>query len=126
MISAFYASLIAIIFLALSAHVIVYRRSAHVSLGDGDDPHLRRRIRGQANCAEYAPIGLIMIVLMELQGAPWLLLHLVAISFVAGRFLHGYALSGTRQWVFGRVWGMLLTLISIGAAAIINLWMSLF
>lgn len=52
-----YAGLLALMFVALSARVIVRRRSAHAALGDGDDNDLSRRIRAHGNFAEYAPLA---------------------------------------------------------------------
>jgi len=120
-----YASLIAIVFLILSARVIGFRRAHRVSLGDGGDKGMQRRIRGQANCAEYAPIGLILLALAEMQGAGGLWLHLIGVMLLAGRIAHGYAFSRVEPFMAGRVGGMALTLISIGLAAVVNLGLAL-
>ena len=64
-----YAGLLALLFVALSARVIVQRRRAHVSVGDGNDQSLRQKMRVHANFAEYTPIGLVLLGLTELQGA---------------------------------------------------------
>ena len=53
-------------FLALT--VIRARFKHRVSLGDGDVPELRARIRAHANFAEYVPIILILMGLVELAG----------------------------------------------------------
>lgn len=116
-----YGALLALFFVFLSARVILYRRGHGVSLGDADDPHLRRRIRGQANCAEYASIGLLLLLMMELQGAHGVLFHATALIFLAGRLLHGAAFSRDRQWIFGRFYGMALTFAGIILAALANL-----
>lgn len=120
-----YASLIAIVFLVLSVRVIGFRRAHRVSLGDGGDAGMQRRIRGQANCAEYAPIGLILIGMAEIQGAGGLWLHLTGAMLLAGRIAHGYAFSCTVPSMSGRVGGMALTLVSIGLAALVNLSLAL-
>jgi len=70
-----YAGCIALVFIALSARVILYRRRNLISLGDAGDKSLLKRMRAQANCAEYAPIGLILLALTELQGAPGSVIH---------------------------------------------------
>ena len=41
-----------------SVRVILRRRSAHVSGGDGGDNELQKRMRLQANCAERFPLKL--------------------------------------------------------------------
>ena len=47
----FYAGLLALVFFVLSMRVVAVR--GRVSLGDGGDPVVLRRMRGQANFAEY-------------------------------------------------------------------------
>jgi len=125
-ISLLYACLIALLFVALSARVIAYRRQAGISLGDAENPHMRRRIRAQANCAEYAPIGLLLLFMLETQGASAAMLHLLGATLFAGRFLHGSALSSDRQWIFGRQAGMLLTFAMIVIAAVYGLILVVF
>ena len=82
---------------------------AGISLGDGDDPGMLRVVRGHANFAEYVPLALIMLAILELGGTSLLVLHLLGLALLAGRLLHGYALSFTQQFGFGRFWGTLLT-----------------
>ncbi|MEM9972300.1 MAG: MAPEG family protein, partial [Pseudomonadota bacterium] len=100
-----YASLIGILFLILSVRVILGRRAVRVAWGDGGDKELKRRIRGQANCAEYAPIGLLLLTLLELNGAPGWELHLIGVVLVAGRALHGWAFSFADAPMLARVGG---------------------
>ena len=52
-----YAAALTLLFVVLSARVIVHRRGKKVSLGDGGDPVLVQKIRAQGNFAEYAPLG---------------------------------------------------------------------
>ena len=61
-ITEFYAGVLAILFFALSIRVVAVR--GRVSLGDGGDPMVLRRMRGHANFAEYVPLIL-------LNGAEW-------------------------------------------------------
>jgi uncharacterized membrane protein YecN with MAPEG domain len=107
-VTALYAGSLALWFLVLSYRV-VGRRRAGISLGDGDDPGMLRVVRGHANFAEYVPLALIMLAILELGGTSLLVLHLLGLALLAGRLLHGYALSFTQQFGFGRFWGTLLT-----------------
>ena len=104
--------------LVLSWHVIKGRQSGGVSIGDGDDKSLERRIRAQANLTEYAPLFVILIALLEMQGGNPLILGLLSAAFVIGRLGHGYALAFTTGNVAGRLGGMVLTLGSSGLAVI--------
>ena len=113
-----YAALTALIFLALSWRVILYRRANLISLGDTGDKNLLKRMRAQANCAEYAPIALLLMLMTELAGAPAVALHLLGLAIVAGRILHAYGFASTPQKIRLRQIGMLLTLLAIALSAL--------
>lgn len=49
----------------LSWRVVQVRQSTKVSIGHGDDDLLLQRIRAHANFAEYVPICLILLALVE-------------------------------------------------------------
>jgi uncharacterized membrane protein YecN with MAPEG domain len=117
-VTAFYASLLAALFLVLSIRVIGWRRVQRVELGHGEDPQLLRRMRVHANFAEYVPLALILMALSEYMTAPRPLVHLVGLLLVAGRLLHAYGLSQTPHILRYRVWGMIATLAAIGLGAL--------
>jgi uncharacterized membrane protein YecN with MAPEG domain len=117
-ITSIYAALTALIFLILSWRVISYRRANIISLGDSGDKNLLKRMRAQANCAEYAPLALILLMLSELGAAPTLALHILGLMLVGGRVLHAYGFASTPQKIIFRQVGMLLTLTMIGFAAL--------
>ena len=108
MISAFYASLAALLIVKLSLDVIKIRRAKKISMGDGEDKQLQLAIRTHANAVEYIPITLILLFALELNGASKLLIHALGIAFIAGRVLH--ALGLTNQDLSKRVLGMQITL----------------
>jgi len=116
-----YAGLIALLFVTLSYRVITVRRGDKISLGDGSRSDMAYRIRAQANCAEYAPMGLILLAMAEMQGAPVWVLHALGLMLLIGRVMHGWALSQTPQNLPARVYGMLLTLMMITFTAIANI-----
>ncbi len=118
-ITAFYASLLAGLYLILSVRVIGWRRSQRVELGDGADTQLLRRMRVHANFAEYVPFTLLLMALAENMTAPRPLVHLIGIMLVVGRLMHAYGLSQTPQILRYRVGGMMLTLMALGVAAMI-------
>lgn len=118
-ITAFYASLLALLFILLSARVIAQRREARVEIGHGESPQLLRRMRVHANFAEYVPFALLLLALAESLKAPSILLHIVGLVLLAGRFIHAYGLSQTPHILRLRVAGMMATLTAIGAAALL-------
>ncbi|MCZ4258162.1 MAPEG family protein [Sulfitobacter sp. G21635-S1] len=112
-VTALYTACVALLFLILSARVILYRRANRISLGDVGDKALIKRMRAQANCGEYAPIGLMLLLVSELSGAPALALHLMGMTLLAGRFLHAVGFSATPQKMILRQVGMAMTLAMI-------------
>ncbi|UWR14148.1 MAPEG family protein [Sulfitobacter sp. M368] len=113
-----YAALIVLLFLVLSWRVILYRRAHRLSLGDTGDKNLLKRMRAQANCAEYAPLALLLMVMSELMGSPAVALHLMGLTLVAGRVLHALGFAATPQKIILRQLGMLLTLLMMAVTAL--------
>ena len=116
-----YAAALTVLFLILSTRVIIHRRGQKVSLGTGGDPVLEQKIRAQGNFAEYAPLGVILLAIAELQGHAAVWLHLVGGLLLVGRLAHGVNFSfGLRKMVL-RVGGMLLTLTALALGALLAL-----
>jgi uncharacterized membrane protein YecN with MAPEG domain len=89
-------------------------KAAH---GDGGSARLARRMRAHANFAEYTPIALVLIVLLDLMDAHAWVLGPVALAFLLGRVLHAIGMdSETAAWP--RQIGMLLTLPVLAGLAI--------
>ena len=91
-ITALYAGLLALLFLALSAAVIRQRGASRISLGTGDDPGLIGRFRAHGNFAEYVPLGLLLMALVEIGGAPAWHMHLLGLLLLCGRLCHAAGL----------------------------------
>ena len=113
-VSSIYAGALSVLLIILSARVILARRRHRVGLGDGDHELLRRRIRAQGNFAEYAPLGLLLLVLSEAGAAPAWWLHVVGATLLVGRVVHGWALGSPENDGAARVGGMALTFTSLG------------
>lgn len=115
-----YAALLAITLVVLSVRVIMVRRKDGVALGDAGNSRLLRRIRVQANFTEYAPLGLLLLALMELQGQPPVAVHGIGFVLLLGRWLHAFGVSQDPEPFIARVSGMTLTLSALlGAAALL-------
>jgi len=113
-----YAGMLAVFFLMLSWRVIQFRQHG-IPLGDGGDPRMLRRIRAHGNFAEYVPLILVMMGFMEMGHTSVYVLHALGIGLLVSRFLHGYALSFTDRFRFGRIWGAALTFAVLGICAIL-------
>ncbi len=116
-VTAFYASLLAFLFVLLSARVIAQRREARIEIGFGESRELMRRSRVHANFAEYVPFALLLLAFAESLKVPSIALHVLGLALLAGRLLHAYGLSQTPHILKWRTLGMVLTLATIGLAA---------
>jgi uncharacterized membrane protein YecN with MAPEG domain len=112
-----FAALLALLLLALSVRVIRERSRVNAPLGDGGDARLRRAMRAQGNCAEYTPLGLLLMAVAELNGAAAWLLYLVGAALLAGRLLHALAITRDPEPLRARVAAMALTFTALGLAA---------
>jgi len=120
-VSPLYAGLIGLLFVLLSVLVIAARFKTNVSLGDGGEKLLIRRIRMQANCAEYAPLGLILLGMAELQGAPGWVVHLLGLMLLLGRVLHAVGFGRTPEIMPMRSAGVVLTFAMLILSALANI-----
>jgi uncharacterized membrane protein YecN with MAPEG domain len=125
-ITAFYAALMAALFIYLSVRVIGWRRGRRVEFGHGEDIELLRRTRVHANFAEYVPFVLVLMALAESMQPPDLLLHVAGVLLVVGRVIHAYGVSQSPPIMRYRVYGMWLTFASMTLAALLCLALSTF
>jgi len=87
-ITSLYAGLIMIIAFAIFYWVVKARHTDNVPLGDGGSNEVLLRMRAQANFVENAPLLLIALALMELNGATSWFLHGFGILLVVSRAVH--------------------------------------
>jgi uncharacterized membrane protein YecN with MAPEG domain len=114
-ITSVFAILCAIMLAALTFPVVFQRKRAKISLGFHGDAVLERRVRAHANFCEYAPFALILIGLIEANGAPFWLVAVCAILFLIGRILHAAGIY-TGQ-LPPRASGMVLTILTLTIAS---------
>jgi uncharacterized membrane protein YecN with MAPEG domain len=129
MISSLYTSFAMIFFVFLSFKVIAARRKFKIGIGNAGNPVLKSAIRVHANFAEYVPLFLIGLYLLELSKPNPLILHCLAIAFFAGRILHYYGVSKKEVYINGllqgaskfRVLAMQITFVCIVSLAFLNI-----
>lgn len=118
------AGLCALLQCALTGLVIARRVQARVSLLDGGDKPLVRRIRAHANFTETVPMALILMALLELGGLQSTWLWGLGICLVLGRVMHAAGMLAP-GWRSSRLAGMALKLavISIsGMVCVVMYW----
>lgn len=82
----------AIVNLWLALRIVTLRLKAKVLIGDGGNPLLTARTRAQLNFAEYTPIVLILIGLIELARGTSNWLWAAGIVYIVGRVLHPFGM----------------------------------
>jgi uncharacterized membrane protein YecN with MAPEG domain len=114
------SGMLGLLLLFLGGYVVAGRVKFKIDIGDGGNDIMRRRIRAQANFAEYVPVALILLMLMELGpiGPAWLPGALGA-TLVVARLWHAQGLLSSSGTSAGRFMGTNLTglVILVGALA---------
>jgi uncharacterized membrane protein YecN with MAPEG domain len=124
-ITGLYVALATLLVLVLSTRVTLRRRSLRVSLGDGDDKELKKRIRAQANAIEYLPLGLLLLLCLEWNQTVPVILHTCGIVLLVARAVHAYGLSRTGGISPERFAGTTVTWLVMLAMALILIWQQL-
>jgi uncharacterized protein len=112
-----YAALFALLFVALSVRTIRARRSLKIAVGDAGNEKMLRAMRVHSNFAEYVPLCLLLVFLVEMQGAGAWLVHGLCLCLLAGRLSHAWGVSQTKENFRFRVFGMSLTFTTLIVSA---------
>jgi hypothetical protein len=118
MITSIYASLSALLIVRLTLLVIKLRRKNRISVGDGGNEELQLAIRTHANAVEYIPITLLLLLMLELTGAPKILIHVLGSTLLIGRIIHAMGLPAKN--LRKRILGMQITIYLLIGLAILN------
>lgn len=86
------ATSLALLLVILSVITIRARMKHNAAFGDAGEQRLTSAIRAHGNLTEYAPMGLILIALLEANDASHGPLLLVAAAFVVARVLNAIGL----------------------------------
>ena len=113
-----YAALLAILYAVLSVRTLRLRRRLRIAIGDSGDERMLRAMRAHANFAEYVPLALLLIYLVEIAPASAVLVHALGLALLLGRVLHAWGVSRSPEDFRFRVAGMALTLASLLVASL--------
>ncbi|MEM9532575.1 MAG: MAPEG family protein [Pseudomonadota bacterium] len=123
-ITALYAGILALILLGLSFGTGAARNRSKVSLGDGGNPDLLVAIRRHGNAVEYVPMILLLLALLEANGASPTLLHVLGAGLVVARIAHPLGLSSERMVHPLRIAGAAFTSLIMVVAGGYAIWQS--
>lgn len=123
MISGLYAAIFALIQLWLTICVVKVRVKDEISLGDGGNDELVRRMRAHGNFVETVGIVILLMLIAELSGAPFWALHILGALMLVGRILHAVGI--LKDVMRARFIGMNMTAIAFALGAALCLWTSL-
>jgi len=112
-----YASVLAILFVALSVRTLRMRHRLKIAVGDAGNQALLRAIRVHSNFAEYVPLSLLLISFVEMSGASALLVHFLGLCLLVGRAVHAYGVSQLNENYAFRVAGMAMTFTTLMGAS---------
>lgn len=116
----FAAGIMTIWYVFISLQVSLARGKQQVVLGDGGGGALQRLVRVQGNAAEYVPLFLLLLALLEFHELRADVLYVLAGVFLLSRFLHRRALLADS--VSQRIWAMQFTYWPLAIAGLILLY----
>lgn len=121
-ITATYAALLGLLFVAMSIYVTVTRNRTGVSTGDGGNIAMIVAMRRQGNMAEYTPFALLLMAIAEAGGLGAAWVHGVGLALLAGRLIHPFGIGEAGGNFPARVIGQTATWAAIAVTAIGILW----
>jgi len=121
-ITALYGALNALFNIFLAGRVSSARGVHKVSVGQGDHPALLVAIRAHGNNAEFVPLALIVMLLLEMCGADRVVLHSYGGVLLAARIAHWFGMPRKAPNVY-RFAGVALTWLAIVAGSVYLLYL---
>jgi uncharacterized protein len=104
------AAAAALINLWLGIRIGRVRTAEKISIGDGGNERLIRRMRAQANFVEFTPFFLVLIVLIELATGTSMVLWAIMALYMAARIAHAFGMDGNDR---ARGLGILVTMVTL-------------
>ena len=120
-----YAAVLALLYTLLALRVVQLRLRLKVTLGDGAHPVLQRAVRVHAHFAEYVPLALLVMLLLELARLPAPLLHGYGLLLLASRAAHAIGVARSPEHLGWRLAAMVITchLLAGGALLLLRVWL---
>lgn len=125
-ITGLYAGIMIIFALVLSAYAGSFRGKTGNSILFGEPPNmeLAERVRIHQNFLEYVPMALIVMGLLEFNGASSTFLHVFGIVLIIARIAHAVGLKHDNMGHIGRFIGAAGTALMSFVAGVYLLWIT--
>jgi hypothetical protein len=117
-VTSLYAALSALLYLALSLRVVRLRMKLGQPFGDAGSDGLTRAVRVHGHFAEYMPLALVLLLLLEMTRWPAWALHGYGILLLASRLVHAIGLMRVPEHLGWRLAAMVITLHLFAGAAL--------
>ena len=117
-ITALYAGILGLMAIAVGFAAGSLRGKKGISVGDGGDKDMLLAMRRHGNFAEWVPITLIVIALLEMNGGPATAIHALAGGLVVARIAHAFGLKADTMESVGRLIGAAGTALILVVASI--------
>ncbi|MEM7431456.1 MAG: MAPEG family protein [Pseudomonadota bacterium] len=125
-ITGLYAGILIIFALALSARAGSFRGKTGISIMHGEPINLElaERVRVHQNFLEYVPMALIVMALLEVNGANSTFLHVFGIVLIVARIAHAMGLKHDNMGHIGRLIGAAGTALMSAVAGLYLVWIA--
>ena len=91
-VTALYAGLLGLISIGVAFPAGSLRGKLNVPVGDGGNRDLLLAMRRHANFVEWAPLALLLIAILEMNGASTRGIHALGAALVVARILHAFGI----------------------------------
>ncbi|MFT5717962.1 MAG: putative membrane protein YecN with MAPEG domain [Oleiphilaceae bacterium] len=117
-----YGSLLALIIVLLAYRVTTFRQKEKIGLGDDlGSTAMKCAVRAHGNAVENIPIGVVLLLILELNYlTPWLL-HVFGVMLVLSRISHACGISAGCGPSKARFYGTLFTWLALVLMIAVNL-----
>jgi hypothetical protein len=120
--TAIYAGILALISIVLANRAGMTRARLRIPLGDGGNNELIGAIRRHANFVEYVPLIVVMMAMIEINGAHKWWIHTLGVAIVVARIIHPLGISTEQMSSPLRMIGSMMTAAVTVACAGLLLW----
>ncbi len=123
-ITAIYAALLGLIFIAFSFYVSSVRAKTGINTRNGGNVAMVVAMRRHGNMAESTPFALLLMALAEANGLGAMWVHIAGLVLIAGRLIHPLGIAEDGGNFPARIIGQSATYIAMLIPAVSVLWAS--